>query len=166
MKILAIDASTKSTGVALFDDTKLIAYNCFTAGSNDLIKRITKIIGELYTFLQEYKDIEKVILEEVRPENGVQNLKTHRALMWLQAAIAFMLHEHFPKATIEYVFPSEWRSACGIKSGRGVIREQQKAGDIKFVKETYGVEVNDDIADAIGIGHAYVNKLDNEMNWG
>ena len=26
MKVLAIDASTKSTGVALFDDTKLIKY--------------------------------------------------------------------------------------------------------------------------------------------
>ena len=37
MKVLAIDASTKSTGVALFDDTKLIKYTCLTASSNDVI---------------------------------------------------------------------------------------------------------------------------------
>ena len=46
-----------------------------------------------------------------------------------------------------------------------MLRASQKAGDIAFVKEHYGLEVNDDIADAIGIGHAYVNKLDTEFNW-
>jgi hypothetical protein len=34
-----------------------------------------------------------------------------------------------------------------------------------FVKETYNITVNDDIADAIGIGHAFVNQLNNEINW-
>ena len=164
MKVLAIDASTKSTGVALFDDTKLIKYGCLTASSTDLIKRIQSIIQQLKIFLQN-ETIDKVVLEEVRPENGLQNIKTHRALMWLQAAIAFFLHEAHPKTEIEYVYPSEWRAKCGIKNGRGVRRESQKAGDIQFVKETYNIDVNDDIADAIGIGHAYVNQLDNEINW-
>lgn len=164
MKVLAIDASTKSTGVALFEDTKLIKYECLTATSTDLIKRIQKIIKELNEFLNNEK-IDKVILEEVRPEQGLQNIKTHRALMWLQAAIAFLLHEIQPKAEIEYVYPSEWRAKCGIKNGRGVRRDSLKPLDIKFVKDTYGLDVNDDIADAIGIGHAYVNQLDNEINW-
>lgn len=164
MKVLAIDASTKSTGVALFEDTKLIKYDCLTASSTDLIKRIQKIIKELNEFLNNEK-IDKVILEEVRPEQGLQNIKTHRALMWLQAAIAFLLHEIQPKAEIEYVYPSEWRAKCGIKNGRGVRRDSLKPLDIKFVKDTYGLDVNDDIADAIGIGHAYVNQLDNEINW-
>ena len=75
------------------------------------------------------------------------------------------MHEQHPHAVIEYVYPSEWRAACGIKNGRGVRRETQKANDILFVKNNYGIEVNDDIADAIGIGHAYVNQLTNEMNW-
>ena len=164
MRVLAIDASTKSTGVALFEDTKLIKYACLTASSTDLIKRIQKIIQQLNVFIAD-TPIDKVILEEVRPENGMQNIKTHRALMWLQAAIAFLLHEVQPKAEIEYVYPSSWRAACGIKNGRGVRRDSLKPLDIKFVKDTYGLDVNDDIADAIGIGHAYVNKLDNEINW-
>jgi Holliday junction resolvasome RuvABC endonuclease subunit len=164
MKVLAIDASTKSTGVALFDDTKLIKYTCLTASSNDVIKRIQKIIQELNVFIGN-ETIDKVILEEVRPEQGVQNIQTHRVLMWLQGAIAFLLHETQPKATIEYVYPSEWRAKCGIKNGRNVRRDQAKILDIEFVKKTYSIDVNDDIADAIGIGHAYVNQLSNEINW-
>ena len=31
--------------------------------------------------LVKHSDITKVIAEEVRPENGLQNIKTHRALM-------------------------------------------------------------------------------------
>ena len=165
MRILAIDASTKSSGIALFEDTNLIDYKCLTASDSDLIKRITKIIKQLKDYLAEQPYIDKIILEEVRPDTGIQNIKTQKALMYLQAAIAFLVHEQAPHTKIEFVYPSEWRAACGIKNGRGVRRESQKVSDIKFVQETYGIEVNDDIADAIGIGHAYVNKLDNEMNW-
>lgn len=164
MKVLAIDASTKSTGVALFEDTKLIKYDCLTATSTDLIKRIQKIISQLNNFISN-ETIDKVILEEVRPENGLQNIKTHKALMWLQAAIAFLFHELYPKTEIEYVYPSEWRAKCGIKNGRGLRREQAKELDIAFCKKEYLIDVNDDIADAIGIGHAYVHGLNNELNW-
>lgn len=165
MTILALDASTKSTGWAIFEDTKLQTYGCITASSVDLVKRIYKIIDNLKIILTQNK-INKIILEEVRPEEtGIQNLKTHKALMYLQAAIVFLIHDNFPKVEIEYVYPSEWRSKCGIKTGRGIRRESLKEKDILFVYETYNIKVNDDIADAIGIGHAYVNKLDNEINW-
>lgn len=164
MRILAIDASTKSSGVALFEDNRLIAYECFTASSSDLIKRIQKIIFQLDNFLQTY-EVDKIILEEVRPDNNTTNLKTHKALMWLQAAINFLIHENYPNISIEYAYPSEWRAACGIKNGRGITRAVEKELDIKFVKENYHIDVNDDIADAIGIGHAFVNQLNNEINW-
>lgn len=163
MRILALDASTKSTGAAVFDEDMLVNYDCFTASSTDLIKRIQKIIAELNLFLIN-NPVDKIIMEEVRPEVGT-NITTYRALMWLQAAINFLLHENFPKVKVEYVYPNEWRAACGIRTGRSVLREKLKSEDIKFVKQTYGLEVNDDIADAIGIGHAYVNQLSNEINW-
>ena len=166
--ILAIDASTKSTGIALFCDTKLVDMSLLTASSSDVIKRIQKIIEQLKPFLLNYK-IDTIILEEVRPITDTarrQNVQTHRVLMWLQAAINFLVHEISPQTKIEYVYPSEWRAKCGIKNGRGITREREKTYDIAFVKAEYGIEVNDDIADAIGIGHAYVNHLDNEINWG
>ncbi len=164
MKILSLDASTKSTGFAVFNETKLETYGCLTASSTDLVKRISKIITELEQVLSQ-NTIDKIILEEVRPEQGLQNLKTHKALMYLQAAIVFLVHERFNTIEIEYVYPNEWRKACGIKTGSGVRRETLKPKDIQFVKDNYNITVNDDIADAIGIGHAYVNKLDNEINW-
>lgn len=158
MRLLALDASTKSTGVALFEDNKLLDYKCITASSTDIIKRITKIINELVEYLNQ-NPVDKVILEEVRPETGT-NLNTYRALMWMQAAIAFMLHENFPRVKLEYVYPSEWRAACGIKTGRGVLRAEQKEYDIQFVRDKYSINVNDDIADAIGLGHSQVNEKD------
>jgi len=165
MKILALDASTKSTGWAVFEDTKLLDYGCITATSADLIKRIHKMTDELNKVLLKYTDIKKIVLEEVRPEQDLQNIKTHKALMYLQAAIAIMVHDNFSKIEIDYVYPNSWRKACGIKTGSGVRRESLKPKDIAFVKATYGIDVNDDIADAIAIGHAQINTFDNEINW-
>ncbi len=164
MNILAIDASTKSSGWAVFEDTRLLDYGCIQSASADLIKRIYIMKDGIEKILNKYK-IDKIILEEVRPEQGLQNLKTHKALLYLQAAIAFLVHEKFNKINIEYVYPNEWRKACGIKTGRGVRRESLKPLDIAFVKNTYNIIVNDDVADAIGIGHAYVNTINNEINW-
>jgi Holliday junction resolvasome RuvABC endonuclease subunit len=162
MKIVAIDASTHSTGIAYFNEQKLEAYECFTASSTDLIKRIKKITNLINNFIQKY-EVEKIILEEVRPENGLQNIKTHRVLMWLQAAIAFIVHDNYPKIEIEYIYPSEWRAACNIRTGRGIKRKELKTADINFVKDKFGIEANDDICDAIGIGYGYLKIYDNKI---
>ena len=155
MKVLSIDASTKSTGFALFDNKKLVAYKCVTASSSDLATRIKKMVFALDEILSKH-EVDIIVLEEVRPEQEVQNIKTHKALMYLQGAFYLLIQERFKHIKIEFLYPSEWRSKCGIKTGAGVRRPSLKPLDIKFVKETYGLDVNDDIADAIGIGHAYV----------
>lgn len=166
MFILSIDASTKASGWAVFEDSKLVEYGLITSASTDLIKRIHKMTDELKVIFEKY-NIEKIILEEVRPEMGIQNIKTHRALMWLQGAIATMVHDiyGFKLDDIVYLYPSEWRKICGIKTGTGVRRESLKPQDIAFAKNTYGLDVNDDIADAIGIGHAYVTTNNTATAW-
>jgi hypothetical protein len=83
--------------------------------------------------------------------------------MWLQAAIAFMVHDNFPNIEIIYVYPSEWRSNCGIKTGQGIKREELKKASIDFSKKYYKIDVNNDIADAVGIGHSYVNKKEEKI---
>ena len=167
MNILSLDASTKSTGYAIFEGTTLKTYGCITSSSTDLIKRIHKMVDEINVLLKEHK-IDKIILEEVRPETGVQNLKTHRALMWLQGAIAIMVHDIYPKVESIYMYPSEWRKSCKIKTGRGVVRETVKQHDIRFVQETFDITVGDDIADAIGIGYAHLHPDGKEemISWG
>lgn len=157
MYILAIDASTKSTGYAIFNDSKeLVEYNCITASSTDLIKRIYKMGAELKEIILKYEpDI--ILLEEVYPESGghMQNIKTHKALMFLQAYLNFLIHDNHPTTKIEYIYPSQWRSKCGIKTGQGFKRQSLKEEDVAFVKAKYNITVNDDIADAICIGHSY-----------
>ena len=63
MKYLGIDASTKSTGIALFDDDILISHKCITASSTDVIKRIEKII-------KSQKLTDKIILEYLKSFNA------------------------------------------------------------------------------------------------
>ena len=127
MKVISIDASTKSTGVAVFDNEELIFYDCITASSTDVIKRIEKISNRLNEILDYFKP-EKLILEEVRPENqyGAGNIQTHRVLMWLQAEINFLCHKKTPIIEVDYIYPNEWRSYIGIHTGAGVRREALK----------------------------------------
>lgn len=161
---LSLDLSTKSSGWAVFDESDLVDYGCITSASTDLIKRIHIMTEGIKETIEKY-DIKEVIVEEVRPDVGGGNINTHRALMWLQAALAFLLHDNYPKIKIEYIYPSSWRASCGIRNGRGVKRQSAKQLDIAFVKENYNLEVNDDIADAICIGHSHMNKISNEINW-
>lgn len=165
MRILAIDASTKSTGVAIFEDKELITYDCLTASSKDLVVRISSIIKQLNIFINNNLSIDKIIMEEALPVSET-NTKTHKALMYLQAAISFLVHENYPSISIEYIYPSSWRSKCNIQTGRGVTRSTLKDADMRFVLDNYNIEANDDICDAIGIGHSYwITNESMELNW-
>lgn len=163
---LAIDASTKSTGIAIFDNSNLIHYDCIKSYSSDVITRIQNMIKGLDEILTSYS-IDTIVIEEVRPDQGESNPKTMKALFWLQAAIAFLLHDKHPQVKIEYVYPSEWRHQCGIRTGKGIFRDDLKKADIQFVNETYKINTqNDDIADAICIGYAYLHPEVKEIKFG
>ena len=155
MTILAIDGSTKSTGWSIFCDGKLIDYGCITASSTDKIKRIQKMGTEIANIINQNPSIEHIVMEEVIPKSGdydtPKNKNTQRALMWLQAATAFIIHE--------------------IKQGAGIQRETLKDRDIAFVEKNYNLTVNDDIADAICIGHSFFieeepEKKPTKLYWG
>lgn len=166
MKFISLDLSTRSTGLAIFNNNKLESYKLITASSNDLIKRIQKITKEIKEIIEENTEIEKIILEEVHIDSdnvATKNIATHRALMWIQASINFMVHDNFPNIIIEYVYPGTWRKTCGIKTGRGVKRDSLKTADIQFVKDNYNIDVNDDVADAICIGYHILNSQGH--NW-
>ena len=167
MNLLSLDLSTKSSGWALFEDGELMDHGCITSSSTDLIKRIHIMTDAIDKIMSENK-VDKIVVEEVRPEGGygVGNTQTHRALMWLQASIAFLVHDKYSKTVIDYIYPSSWRAAIGIKTGRGIKRASLKEADIAFVEDTFGITVNDDEADAICIGYAHNKPADNEINWG
>ena len=167
MKILSLDLSTKSSGWAIFTEGELNNHGCIKSASTDLIRRIHVMMDSIDEILRK-DNRDKIIVEEVRPEggHGVGNIQTHRALMWLQAALAFLIHDKYDnKIQIEYIYPSSWRAKCGIKNGRGIKRTTLKEADIAFVKAKYGIEVNDDEADAICIGLSQYSNESDEINW-
>ena len=169
MYLLALDCSTKATGVAIFKDKTLMASTVITASSNDLYKRIHKMVDSILAIVEQV-GIDQIVMEEVIPDHS-KNTNTFKALMYLQAALHIELHDKFPRVGIELVYPSSWRAVCGIKNGRGIKREQEKAEDIKFANKTYNLTLtSDDQADAICIGHAFLHPKDEkdygELNWG
>ena len=172
MYIIALDASTKATGVAIFKDKELLGASCITASSTDLIKRIHKITDGIDNIISQLP-IEELVMEEVIPDHA-KNTNTFKALMWLQANIMIMLHDKYPNIKITLVYPGAWRSQCHIKTGRGVKRESLKEADVRLANETFNLNTtSDDIADAVLIGAAHVNYFniapqdpkDNEINW-
>ena len=167
MKLLALDCSTKATGLAIFKDKTLLGQSCITASSTDLYKRIHKMVDSIDELIANL-EIDEIVMEEVIPDHQ-KNTNTFKALMYLQAAIQIMLHDKYPRVKITLVYPGSWRKICGIKTGRGNKREALKEQDIQFANTTYGLTLtSDDIADAICIGHAHLHPAaiePDEINW-
>lgn len=153
MITLAVDPSTKSTGIAIFDGQELKHYDCITASSTDLFKRIHKMQDEIEKIIIDYK-VEKVVIEDVIPDDVHSNQNVFNALKWLQGFLVEIFNKN--KLPYEFMVANHWRKLCGIKTGAGIRRESLKPKDIAFVKSQFGLTVNDDIADAICIGFAAV----------
>ena len=168
MSLLALDLSTKSTGWAIYNNKQLLErYGCITAVDKDPINRITKIIRELYRIMQEEgNDLQICVMEEVKPTaEDDRNFHTYKILMYLQAIVVLLLHEQFPRTKIEFLYPSEWRKNCGIRTGAGLKRKELKEYDIAFVAKEFNIKnINDDEADAISIGYGYIQKT-SVINW-
>ena len=153
MITLAVDASTKSTGVAIFENQELKHYECITASSTDLFKRIHKMQDEIEKIIKEYK-VDRIVIEDVIPDDVHGNQNVFNALKWLQGYLVEVFVRN--KLPYEFMVASHWRKLCGIKTGSGVKRESLKPKDIAFVKNQFGISANDDICDAICIGFAAV----------
>lgn len=155
MIILGLDLSSKSSGYSVFDDGKLIDYGCITSGSNNLYKRIDVMVDGVKEVLDKYQ-INHVYIEDVLISDVHNNHTIFKALTYLQGFVLHLLDKY----NIKYTFfvASEWRAACGIHTGRGIKRETLKLKDIAFVKEKFGIDVNDDVADAICIGWTSLQK--------
>ena len=151
--ILAIDASTKSTGLAALVDDKIV-YNLITSSSTSVEKRIGIMRDGIIDFIKK-NNIDTVILEEVRPDNT--NAHTGKILTWLQGCIVVAIWEYNKDIKVDFIGASSWRSVLGLQ-GHRIKREVQKQIDIDFVNKTYGLKLNptqDDEADAICILTAY-----------
>ena len=127
MRLLSLDLSTKSSGWCVGQDGNLESHGCISASSRDVIKRIIKMRDQLSKIIKNNK-IDKIIMEEVRPE---YNSHTNKVLMWLQAVMVVATYQIDSNIEYEFVGASEWRAALKIKQGRGVKRQALKPQDIQ-----------------------------------
>ena len=170
MITIEIDASTKSTGVAIFKDKELVEKYNFVNNAQGVLKRIKFMTDKIEEVYKQYKSEQcQIVMEQVIPDNlndakWTRNQNTFKALFYLQAAIVLMF-DHY-NLEVELVGASTWRKWCGIKQG-GANRETLKFRDVEFVKKNYNLEVNDDVADAICLGHGKINHIPEPQafNW-
>lgn len=158
MKTLAIDASTKSSGIAIFQQGKLIYYDCLIENNSNVYKRIKNMSNRIIEICKKYKPTD-IVLEDVLPQDVKHNQKIYKTLMYLQAIIMIQLDEIGYKPTLSVA--NHWRSVCGIKTGPGIKREQLKKKSQRLVKMVYNINVNDDISDAVCLGIAYIKQHKN-----
>lgn len=164
MILLALDLSTKATGIAIFKDEQLIHYECKTCSSSDTLKRIDVMTERIIELWEKYHPT-NVVIEDVIPEDVRHNQSVYKALIYTQAAVVLAIHKLGGQPPHFYV-SSEWRKKVGIHTGRGVKRETLKQASINLVKKEFSIDVSDDIADAICIGKAYLkDTYENSGAW-
>ena len=147
MVVAGIDASTTATGVAIMNDGELLYYELIAIDSKkekDAYKRIKEMLIRISKILDRYK-IEKVYMEKAICKGG--NVDITIKLAYLSGGMSL----YCIQKDIEFnnPTPSEWRSSVGIPNGRGILRETQKKTAIKAVQDWYGIDVGDDVAEAM-----------------
>lgn len=157
MKILAIDASSKSTGIAIFQDNQLMYYECISIQIDDTYARIIKMRDRILEIYNKYQPTD-IVMQEILPQDVRHNQLVFKTLIYLQSAIILGLYQNFHVKNVQLVVASHWRSLCGIRTGRGIKRDTLKKASINLIKKKYGIEVNDDVSDAICIGLAYLEQ--------
>ena len=140
IKVVAIDQASINTAYSVWQDSELIKYDTLVADkkikSHARIRQMSMKISEM--IVNESPDF--IIFEDCQ----------------LQGMIMSKLYDM--ELSFDIVRPSVWKSYLGVAKGK---RDIQKANTIKKIEEIYKLDLqeNDDIADAIGIGHYAINKL-------
>lgn len=168
-RILALDAATNVTGYAIYDDKVLVSYGVFkTTASLPATERINQVKNWLKAALKEWQPdfvgVENIQLQKYGNKATDVQVRTFQTLANLQGVVLDTLFE----ACIDHelVYPSEWRSYCGINDGDQHRDPKKKQAQVK-VKIWYDMDCTEDEADAICIGKFFCGKLKtNKVTWG
>ena len=167
-RILALDAATGTTGYAIYDNRTLVGYGIFkTSTTLPATERINQVKNWLKAALKEWEPdfvgVENIQLQKYGQRETQAQVKTFQTLANLQGVILDVLFE----ACIDHdlVYPSEWRSYCGVNDGDAHRESKKKQAQAK-VKIWYKMDCTEDEADAICIGKYFSNKIKVHSTWG
>ena len=161
--LLSLDTSSTKTGWAIFKDAKyiksgVIDWSYIKDGNNRAIWILNDII-----YLIESNEPSIVVIEKDVVGSGKRlNMSTINILTKIIGGVWGYIWsinreypiDEFPIFYAEYA-PSEWRKFVDIKGRK---REEYKQASIKRIKDVYNIDVDDNEADAINIGDAYIKQ--------
>ena len=155
-KLITIDSSTNKSGIGYYENGNFINYELLDFSYDKvLLSRYKKMTLGIWELLEKY-DPDIVYIEEMVV---VKNAHTQRFLTRLQGAICMWCDLH--NCEFNTIRPTSWRKQLNFSQGSKVKRDQLKQQSIQYVKDNYGLAVNDDIADALCIGSAVLKMFEN-----
>lgn len=166
--LLSLDTSSTKTGWAVFKngiykESGVLDWSHIKDNTED---RLQIMYMDIIQHIQKYEPDILVIEKDIVGSGKKQNMSTINTLVKLIGGVwayCVQLNMDTPMNLptgefnifyVEYT-PSEWRSLVGITARK---REDCKAASIKRIKDVYNLDVDDNEADAINIGEAYINE--------
>nr|DAG15849.1 MAG TPA: RuvC [Caudoviricetes sp.] len=161
MIIIGLDCSTTSTGVAVFEDGKLLESFRIKPKGKYWRERLTHEGPELKRVIKKYHP-DKIYMEDVPLIK-----KQMETLVILGAVQGYVIGIASAQGVpIEFLMPSEWRSKIGLFGGKAKEnkREEMKRKAIEKANEMFNLDLawysysstrnEDDVAEAVLIGYA------------
>ena len=143
MVIAGLDCSTKMSGISIMKDGELIFHTLIDIHKEkDVMERIRHMLLEVCKVLDQY-DIDAIYMEKAFSKSNVDT-----TMKLANIAGGIMLYCAKNNIEFHHPLPSECRSKAGLQQGKGVKREVLKAEAILAVKQEYGIDVNDDVAES------------------
>jgi hypothetical protein len=176
-RFCSIDASTNSIAFAIFDNDTLVKFGKINFKGNNAYEKVSDASKKLYAFFSMFDSFDYVLIEQTAFLNSPKTLSdlamVHGAIIGVMSMTGDI--------TVNSVPPIAWQTF--IKNGRLTVpektvirkefpdksdswykakeRDVRKQKTIDFVNNRYGKNVSDnDIADAIGIGHYAIFNWD------
>jgi Holliday junction resolvasome RuvABC endonuclease subunit len=154
MKLIAIDGSTKKTGIAIFQDKKYVTHLLFDySKDNTMDSRFLSMSKALWDSLEEFQP-DVIYIEDTY---AARDMRTVAFLNRFQGVVYAWCMNH--NCRFETIRPTAWRKLLGFQQGKQIKRPQLKQQAIEYVSEHYQIKVTDDEADAICIADAACKLL-------
>ena len=176
-KFCAIDASTNNLAFAVFENKELVMCGKINFAGNNSYQKISDAAKKTKAFFETQMDVEHVVIEHTV---FINSPKTAADLALVQGAMLGAMSMAGVK-TIRSINPIAWQTFIGNgrlsnaeKANLRVSspersdswykqneREFRKQRTIRFVNVQYDKKITDnDVADAIGIGHYALSQWD------
>lgn len=152
-KILAFDQSLSITGYAVFEDSNLAKFGAIDLHQEKDAWVRTQLMYLKIDHLIASVAPDVVIIEDVALR---QSVKTLIMLARLQGS---MMRAAWIRNIPVYLYPaSTWRREVGIHQGKDTKRGELKQLAMELVRQSYGITVKNDVAEAICIGLCHLKR--------